>query len=186
MQRPALALFSLLIMVKVALAAEPQPPASPVPAMPMSTLTEEEYAKDQQRHSFGHKLLFYIPNRIFDVFDLVRARVRVGPGMAIGARATKLTDLYMGSYASVYVGLPGPRQKPTIPWPVGVETRSGLAASLADATVSGPGLGPNYSPTEFGLGFQAVLVGCEVGLDPLEVFDLLLGIFFIDLRGDDL
>lgn len=146
----------------------------------------EQPVPPQAGHSFGHKLLFYIPNRIFDVLDIVRARVRLGPGLAVGVRATKLTDFYLGSYTTVYVGLPGPRQQPSVPWPVGVESRSGLAASLADATVSGPGMGPNYSTTEIGGGVQAVLVGAEVGIDPFEVLDLVLGLFFIDLSGDDL
>ena len=41
---------------------------------------------EQPKHGFGHKLLFYIPNRVLDVFDFVRLRVRVGPGLAVGAR----------------------------------------------------------------------------------------------------
>ena len=55
--------------------------------------------------SFGHRLLFYIPNRIFDIFDLARIRLRVGSGIAVDARVTKYGDLYAGGYSSLFVGL---------------------------------------------------------------------------------
>lgn len=137
-------------------------------------------------YGFGHKLLYYIPNRVFDVLDIVRARARLGPGLAIGARVTKFTDLFLGSYTSVYLGLPGPRQVPRVPWPGGIESRSGLAASVADATTTSYNANPRYSATEVGLGLQAILVGAEVGVDPAEVFDLAFGFLFIDFREDDL
>jgi hypothetical protein len=137
-------------------------------------------------HGFGHKLLCYIPNRIFDVFDIVRARVRIGPGLAVGARVTKYTDIFMGAYKSFYIGLPGPRQVPRVPWPGGIESRSGLAASVADETVTSYDANPRYSSTEAGLGLQAVLVGAEVGVDAAELFDLAFGLLFIDFREDDL
>lgn len=178
--------FAVLSLVALMFAALPvgaaEPPQTPDPQTP----AVEQPVSPKDGHSIGHKLLLYVPNRIFDVLDIVRARVRLGPGLAIGARVTKLTDVYMGSYASVYAGLPGPRQTPKIPWPVGLESRSGLAASVADATISGPGMDPNYSVSEIGGGAHVALVGVEVGVDPLEVLDLVLGIFFIDIRGDDL
>lgn len=135
---------------------------------------------------FGHTLLLYIPNRIFDVFDLVRVRARLGPGMAVGFRVTKLTDVFLGAYTSAYLGLPGPRQAPRIPWPGGVESRSGLAASFADATNTSYDTDPRYSSTEVGAGAQILLVGAEAGVDPAEVFDLVLGLLTIDFREDDL
>jgi len=85
----------------------------------------------------------------------------------------------------VYAGLPGPRNRPEVKLPVGFESRSGLQASLIDATESG-GVGPDYGPAEFGAGVQAVFFGLDVGIEPLEILDLAAGIFFIDLRGDDL
>jgi hypothetical protein len=86
----------------------------------------------------------------------------------------------------VFVGLPGPRQTPRIPWPVGIESRSGLAARVADATVTSYDSNPRYSPTEAGLGAQVLLAGAEVGVDVAEVFDLALGLVLIDFREDDL
>ena len=146
---------------------------------PVSALAEEAESSGK---SFGHRLLFYIPNRIFDVFDLVRARVRVGPGLAVDARVTKYGDLYAGGYSTLFVGIHGPRTKPRIPWPIGFEARAGIkATSLADVATKGP----TYGYGEVGVGFQAAIVGVDVGADVVEVLDLVLGLFFIDLTGDD-
>ncbi len=132
--------------------------------------------------SFGRRLLFYVPNRIFDVFDLVRARVRVGPGFAVDARVTKYGDLYAGGYSTLFVGLHGPRTKPRIPWPIGFESRAGIkATSVANVATKGPA----YGYGEVGVGFQAAIVGIDVGVDAVEILDLVLGFFFIDLTGDD-
>lgn len=146
---------------------------------PVSALAEEAESSGK---SFGHRLLFYIPNRIFDVFDLVRARVRVGPGLAVDARVTKYGDLYAGGYSTLFVGIHGPRTRPRIPWPIGFEARAGIkATSLADVATEGPA----YGYGEVGVGFQAAIVGVDVGADVVEALDLVLGIFFIDLTGDD-
>lgn len=141
---------------------------------------------EEPKHGFGHKLLFYIPNRILDVFDFARLRVRVGPGIAVGVRATKLLSGFIGGYASVYAGLPGPRMAPTVKLPIGFESYSGIGVSVVDATSGGKHTGPDYSPTEFGAGFQLLIVGFDFGLDPVEVLDLVTGFIFIDIRGDDL
>jgi hypothetical protein len=140
---------------------------------------------DNPDQSLGHELLLYIPNRVLDLLDIVRLRARVGPGLAVGARATEVLSVYVGSYASIYVGLPGPRLRPTIKLPIGFESYSGVGVSVADATISG-GIGPDYSPTEFGASVHLLLVGLDVGVDPWEVVDFATGLVLIDLRGDDL
>lgn len=134
--------------------------------------------------SLMHRLVMYVPNRVLDVFDVVRLRVRIGPGVAVDVRATQVAAAFAGSYASLYVGLPGPRNRVMPKLPVGVESRSGVQASVADATVTG-GVGPDYGPAEIGVGVQALFVGVDIGVDPLEILDLVAGIFFIDLRNDD-
>lgn len=134
---------------------------------------------------FLHGLVMYVPNRVFDALDMVRARVRVGPGAAIDARATQLADVYVGSYTTVYAGLPGPRGRATIPLPAGIETRTGLQASVADVTLEA-GMGPGYGFWETGVGIQAGIIGVDVGIDVFEIADFILGIFTIDLANDDL
>src|SRR5262245_47949768 len=61
-------------------------------------------AEDSERHGFVHTLLFYIPNRIFDVFDIARAQARLGPGFGIGAQLTRLIGAHADWYTTVWLG----------------------------------------------------------------------------------
>jgi len=136
-------------------------------------------------HSTVHKIAMYIPNVVLDLLDVVRLRVRVGPGIAANVHATRLATVFVGSYSTVYAGLPGPRNRPLPKLPIGLESRTGAQVSVVDATAEG-NIGPDYGVAEIGLGAQALIVGVDVGVDPLELLDFVTGIFFIDLRGDDL
>lgn len=151
-----------------------------VPALPARAAERRE----REGRNLGIELLLYIPNRVLDLFDMVRARLRVGPGLAAGVRATEPLSIYVGGYASVYAGLPGPRQRPWFPIPVGLETHTGVTASVADATLDA-GIGPDYSPTEVGASLHLLIVGADVGVDPMEIVDFLAGFILMDPRGDD-
>jgi len=146
--------------------------------------SENEHLEDEQ-HSLVHTVLLYIPNRIFDVLDIVRARVKVGPGFGAGLRVTDAGELYLGAHTSVFAGLPGPRQEPALPIPVGIESRGGIKLSVLDGTV-GMGFDPDYSSSEVGTSLHLGLVGADLMVDPVEFADLLAGIFLIDVRDDDL
>jgi len=132
----------------------------------------------------GWTALMYIPNRILDILDVVRAKLRLGPGFAIGAQATSVTHVYVGTYFTVFIGLPGPRQRKMPKLPVGVETRTGAQLSKADVTLEG-GLGPDYGRWEFALSFQLAIIGADLGLDPYEFWDFLAGLATYDPAGDD-
>jgi len=131
----------------------------------------------------GHKLLLYLPNRLFDLMDVVRLRARVGPGFGAGARATKPLSVTAGFYSAVWAGLPGPRGKRTISLPVGLEALSGAKVSVIDVAAEG---GLHYGRTEFGAGAQVFIIGADVGVDPGELLDLVGGLILIDFRKDDL
>lgn len=157
---------------------------------PCSMLAEEKTAekpaeKQEESHSFLHKLAWYIPNRILDAFDMVRLRVRVGPGVAADVRVTKMASVFAGTYATVYAGLPGPRNRRMPKLPVGLESKNGVEISVIDATVSG-GIEPDYGPVECGFGAQILLVGFDFGIEPFDILDFITGFFFIDLRRDDI
>jgi hypothetical protein len=170
----ALALCLALPLAASAQTAEPAPATSAPAATPAP-----------EPKGLGHRLLFWLPNRVFDVLDLVRLRVRAGPGFTFGIRATELADLTMGSHATVFVGLRGPRNEPRIPWPVGLETYAGMELSVADVGTEEDGHGPQYGPLEIGLGTQLVIVGFDIGIEPYDALDLVLGILTLDPKGDD-
>ncbi len=140
---------------------------------------------DSKEHGFVHVVLLYIPNRIFDVLDIVRARVRLGPGFAADIRATELADAFIGAYTSVFVGIPGPRGAPFINWPFGIENKAGAELSVADASTDGR-FGPHYGAAEFGLGAQVGLIGADLGVDPWELVDFAVGLLTFDPVHDDL
>jgi len=150
-------------------------------AQAQDTTAAEESAAVEEESAGGivHGVLFYLPNRVFDLLDVVRLRARVGPGFALGARATKVADMRLGGYGAIYVGIPGPRGEARMSRPVGFE-------SFGGATVSGLGKDGSYGAGEIGADAQIAVLGGAAGVDPLELVDLALGIFFIDIRGDDL
>ncbi|HMP72503.1 MAG TPA: hypothetical protein PKE55_04495 [Kiritimatiellia bacterium] len=128
--------------------------------------------------------LWYLPNRGMDLLDIVRLRVKVGPGLGVTARATDYAAFYAGSQKTVYVGLAGPRYPGGFRSPVGLEYQRGLVVAGVDATDELPHP-PHYGFSEVDAGVHLGLVGVEVGLDPFELADFIAGWFFIDLRGDD-
>ncbi len=140
---------------------------------------------EQEDRSLFVDALHYLPNRLFDLLDVVRCRGRIGPGVAASVRMTEVAQVFAGSYTSAFAGIPGPRLRRTPKLPVGLESHNGASMSVANATVDG-GIGPDYSPTEVGLGFHILLLGLDIGFDPIEIADFVAGIFTVDLRDDDL
>ena len=169
-ERSILALFLTLALTCPADPAPPENAQQPV---------------QREKVSFGHRLLYYVPNRILDVVDLLRLRGRVGPGLAAGLRVTEYASFYGGTYRSVYAGLPGPRYPEKFRWPFGREELKGIVFCGVDAT-DDTSHGPGYSATEMIVGAHLLLVGLDVGMDPVELGDLLAGLLMFDPRGDDL
>lgn len=145
---------------------------------------DEQKEEKEEEHSLGHKVLFYLPNRVFDLCDMARLRLRVGPGLAAGIRVTEPVSAYVGSYVSVFAGLPGPRQAPKIPFPIGIESYNGATLSFVHIA-TGAGLGPDYSSTEIGASLHLLIIGADVDVDPMELLDLVAGLVGFDPRHDD-
>ena len=146
--------------------------------------THAPAAAPAEARSLKHRLLWYLPNRVLDLADIFRARVRLGPGLAVNVRATRWVTLYAGEYHTAVAGLPGPREQPSLPSLAGLEQAKGLGLLGVDATDDLPHE-PHYSNSEFTLGAQLVLVGAEIGFDPVEAADFFLGFFLLDPKKDD-
>ena len=128
------------------------------------------------------KVLTYLPNRVFDLTDIVRLRVRAGPGWAVGARATRFLPFSLGGYTATWIGAPGPRGRASIPLPFGIESQSGFSMGPVD---SGSSQGPYYGTGEFGAGFHVYALGIDAGFDPVELADFFAGFALIDFSHDD-
>jgi hypothetical protein len=151
---------------------------------------ERAEGEPEKEGGIGRAILLYLPNRAFDLLDPVRARVRVGPGLAVQARVTEAGAVFFGGYTSAFVGAPGPRGKAKLPWPIGVDSRAGVQVSVVEQTsdkdvARGEGMGPHYAPLEIGAGAQLVILGFDVGVAPGELLDFVLGFGFLDLVEDD-
>jgi hypothetical protein len=126
-------------------------------------------------------IVYYVPNRVFDLMDIFRVRVRVGPGISAGVRATRPLSAFVGLHSTVFIGLPGPRGSKKLPLPVGLDVRAGAQVSIADASAGTP----YYDPLEVGFEVQPLLVGVNVGVGGFEILDFFTGLIFIDLQDDD-
>lgn len=192
MRRSLLAL-TLALLPAVASAA-PAPKLVPVPQPsvlaaeeePSPPLSERRTRERDHKHGPVHQVVLYIPNRALDLLDIVRLRARLGPGLAVSVRVTEAADLFGGAYIALYVGLPGPRGKPLPKLPIGIESRAGVEVSVLDFAADLPYVKPGYGKGEIGVGLHLLLVGVDVGVDALEIADLITGLFFVDLMGDDL
>lgn len=140
--------------------------------------------EDDDDRSIPYRILIYIPNRVLDLFDIFRIRARVGPGIGIGVRATELLSAELTSYATLYAGLPGPRQEPTIRSPVGAEMYSSAGFSIF--SIKTRDYGPHFSPSEFGIDVQLAIAGASIGIDPVEILDFLTGFVGVEVVEDDL
>jgi hypothetical protein len=149
-------------------------------APPAAAEKQDQVSKSDKGRT-KHPILMYLPNRIFDLLDIFRIRVRVGPGISAGVRATKPLSAFVGFHSTLFVGLHGPRGKAEFPWPVGIENRGGAQASLANLA---PG-NTYYGPLEVGAEVQPLIVGINIGIEPFEILDFAAGFLCIDLQDDD-
>jgi hypothetical protein len=153
-------------------AQEPQPKPAP----------DEAKEEPEEGRGFLVGALLYLPNRLFDVFDLARVRLRIGPGLSAGLRATRVLNLAIGAHETLFLGLPGPRGEAGIPWPLGIENFSGAEISVVNGTRAGNVF---YGLAEIGGGGQLLLLGGEFGIEPWELVDLVVGLVTLDPVGDD-
>lgn len=126
---------------------------------------------------WGHALM-WIPNRVLDLIDVFRVDVGVGP--AAGG-VVRMTEYVQAGYrqmlpASLRVGDFGRKM------PVVVEASNELGVSplfkqSKDRTIC---------PGEVGVGADLLIVGAYGGVCLDEAIDFMAGIFFIDLKDDDL
>ncbi|MBL8897657.1 MAG: hypothetical protein JNM84_08515 [Planctomycetes bacterium] len=167
---------------------EAQDPANqttdPAPRTQEPQEPQDEEVKEKPKEGRGllTGVLLYLPNRIFDVFDLARVRLRFGPGLSAGLRATRVLNLAIGAHETLFLGLPGPRGEAGIPWPLGIENFSGAEVSVVNGTRAGNVF---YGLAEIGGGGQLLLLGGEFGVEPWELVDLVVGLVTLDPVGDD-
>lgn len=146
------------------------------PKQPWGDFTLDSTTR-KSKEPWWAQVLLWLPNRVMDFIDVFRVDVGAGPAFGAVARVTKFGQVgYRGvSPLSVRVGDFG--RKP----PFLLEHSSEM------------GIGPAYinskdrkvCDAEIGLGAD-LFVGAYGGICVDELLDFAAGIFFIDLKDDDL
>lgn len=134
--------------------------------------------RPKEVRSTWEEVALYLPNRILDLIDVVKADVGVGPTTGVVVRATKFAQAGVRVVSPFSVRV-GPRGRYLPLW---LESSSELGISPAFRQSSDRIVGSG----EFGAGLDLLLVGAYLGVDLLELGDFVLGVFMIDLKEDDL
>jgi hypothetical protein len=124
------------------------------------------------------QILLWVPNRVLDLIDIFRLDVGVGPSFGAVVRVTKYGQLGYRQMApaSLRIGDFG-RQMPVL-----IESSNEF------------GVGPAYVDSadrkvcdgEIGLGADVLVAGAYGGVCVDEFADFVAGLFFIDLKDDDI
>lgn len=141
--------------------------------------------------------VLYIPNRVFDVLDIVSVGASVGLGLYVKVQPTRIIKFaYPLPGAIVKIGLNTHYLDDLNPKnPFYLWKRYKPATIGTDGKKSIPFLGffelgdvfeIKTSPDEIKIGAHILLVGADVGIRPVDILDLITGFFFIDINNDDL
>ena len=156
--------------------------------------------------SFLYRLIVYVPDRVFDLLDLVTLDVHVGLGAYANLHLTRAAQAGAGLRTKIGAGLHDQRS-------IGLanEAEFGVAAlalgtqSFSGASVGLPGglavgadsMAGMHWPSDdlyqtyrdywaLGASVTAGLVGLEFDFHPMQIFDFIGGFLFIDFARDDL
>ena len=149
-----------------------------VPTSPKEGWSKLEPIEKGEGSPIWSQILLWLPNRVLDLIDVFRVDVGVGPSFGAVVRVTKYGEVGYRQMApaSLRVGDFG-RQMPFL-----IESSNEF------------GVGPAYvnssdrkvCPGEIGLGADLLVAGAYGGVCVDEFADFLAGIFFIDLKDDDI
>ncbi len=124
------------------------------------------------------KILLWIPNRVMDFVDIFRvdagvgfstgAVVRISKYAQLGYRTMNPTSFRIGDFGRTY------------PWLLESSNEMGASPLFVQSKDR------KVCNSEIGVGADVVIVGAYGGICLEEVFDFVAGIFFIDLKDDDL
>lgn len=185
--RPILLVLLLVSLILPACTSAFSPRYHANPAIPWALAGDEPQADSdgpakeaKSGRSFLVGALLYLPNRILDVFDLVRFGVDVGPGVGGQLKATDPLQVAAIFRFSAGVGFQGFRHLP-----IQLSAEAGAAVGPI-AAVADPGLVWYQSPTDIRIFAHVLLVGVHVAIDPVEWLDLPAGFILLDPANDDL
>jgi len=125
------------------------------------------------------RLLFWLPNRLLDLWDIIRVDAGVGPSLGGAVRITRFVQAGSRNFmpGSLRVGALGRR------WPIMLETSDEEGFAPFDYSASAQ---RDVCTFELGVGLELLVAGAYLGVCPEEIFDFLGGVFLLDFEHDDL
>lgn len=158
----------------------------PAPAADIVTAIEAQAATEVTSQGLAilrsrgvRAIVGYLPNRVMDLFDVVRFGVNLGPGLGAQVKATDPLQVTSISRTSVGIGLQSLRHLPVM----------AAAEDTTDGCVAGPGADESLkwfrSPTDLRVEVHPLVAGAHVAVDPVEIVDFVLGLVGIDVKDDD-
>lgn len=149
-----------------------------VPTSPKEGWSKLEPIEKGEGGPIWSQVLLWIPNRILDLLDVFRIDVGMGPSFGAVVRVTKYGEIGYRQMApaSLRVGDFG-RQMPFL---IESSNEFGVGPAYVDSSDR------KICPGEIGLGADVLVAGAYGGVCVDEFADFLAGIFFIDLKDDDI
>lgn len=153
----------------------------------------------------GRRLLYWLPDRLLDLLDVVSFDIGIGPGLSVNAHLTRWAAFGLGTRASLGVGwhegrslgmqvlneegwsLPGYAQGTLLGFTHGTGPSSLGAERIDGCPCTSTELHASWrDPWAVGVEAHALVLGASVAVHPLELLDFVGGVFFYDGLGDDL
>jgi hypothetical protein len=127
----------------------------------------------------GDQLLYWLPNRLLDFWDILRVDAGVGPSYGGAVRVTRFLQAGSRNFVpgSLRVGAMGRRL------PIMLETSDEEGFAPFDYF---PSAQRDVCTYEVGVGLEFLVAGAYLGVCPEEIFDFIGGIFLLDFEHDDL
>jgi hypothetical protein len=149
-----------------------------VPTSPKEGWSKLEPIDKGEGSPIWSQVLLWLPNRVLDLIDVFRVDVGVGPSFGAVVRVTKYGEVGYRQMApaSLRIGDFG-RQMPIL-----IESSNEFGVGPAYVNSSDR----HVCPGEIGLGADVLVAGAYGGVCVDELADFLAGIFFIDLKDDDI
>jgi len=155
--------------------------------------------------SVGRRILYWVPDRLLDLLDVVSFDLGVGPGLLANAHVTRWGGLGAGARASLGVGwhegrslglrvlneqawsVPGYAQGALLGFTHGTGPSRVGAERFDGCPCTSTQLHSTWrDPWAVGVEAHLLLVGASVAIHPLQLLDFVGGIFLVDGLDDDL
>ncbi len=148
-------------------------------SFPSPAAEESETSSEGDVGSVLGTILLYLPNRVFDLVEIVRVGANVGPGIGVDAEVTQWVRAGTMSRTTVGLGYQGLRR---MPLSASSENYIALGPLAADATA-----GPSWyrGPGDVRAEVHALLVGVHAAVDVWGIFDFVVGLAGFDPEEDD-